>query len=51
MKVRKEDMNKLVMNFLVTEGYVDAAEKFKLESGTERILFILKIDCVFVICN
>ncbi|XP_051134714.1 protein GID8 homolog isoform X2 [Andrographis paniculata] len=35
VKVRKEDMNKLVMNFLVTEGYVEAAEKFRLESGTE----------------
>ena len=32
-------MNKLVMNFLVTEGYVEVAEKFRLESGTERILF------------
>ncbi|KAK4386613.1 protein GID8 [Sesamum angolense] len=41
VKVRKEDMNKLVMNFLVTEGYVEAAEKFRLESGTERILFEL----------
>lgn len=38
MKIRKEDMNKLVMNFLVTEGYVEAAEKFRNESGTERIL-------------
>ncbi|MBA0739756.1 hypothetical protein Gogos_012993 [Gossypium gossypioides] len=28
-------MNKLVMNFLVTEGYVEAAEKFQMESGTE----------------
>ncbi|KAL3820526.1 hypothetical protein ACJIZ3_006431 [Penstemon smallii] len=35
VKVRKEEMNKLVMNFLVTEGYVEAAEKFRLESGTE----------------
>ncbi|KAL5972556.1 hypothetical protein ACLOJK_039360 [Asimina triloba] len=34
-KIRKEDMNKLVMNFLVTEGYVEAAEKFRMESGTE----------------
>ncbi|KAI4312139.1 hypothetical protein MLD38_036985 [Melastoma candidum] len=34
-KVRKEDMNKLVMNFLVTEGYVEAAEKFQKESGAE----------------
>lgn len=41
VKVRKDDMNKLVMNFLVTEGYVEAAEKFRLESGTERILFEL----------
>ena len=39
VKIRKEDMNKLVMNFLVTEGYVEAAEKFRVESGTERILF------------
>ncbi|KAF5473130.1 hypothetical protein F2P56_009768, partial [Juglans regia] len=35
VKIMKEDMNKLVMNFLVTEGYVDAAEKFRMESGTE----------------
>lgn len=41
VKIRKEDMNKLVMNFLVTEGYVEAAEKFRMESGTERILFVL----------
>jgi hypothetical protein len=35
VKIRKEDMNKLVMNFLVTEGYVEAAEKFQMESGTQ----------------
>ncbi|CAM8912043.1 hypothetical protein QQ045_033191 [Rhodiola kirilowii] len=35
IKIRKEDMNKLVMNYFVTEGYVDAAEKFRMESGTE----------------
>ena len=38
VKIRKEDMNKLMMNFLVTEGFVEAAEKFRMESGTERIL-------------
>lgn len=38
VKIRKEDMNRLVMNFLVTEGYVEAAEKFQRESGTQRIL-------------
>lgn len=46
VKIRKEDMNKLVMNFLVTEGYVDAAEKFRTESGTERILFISSLSCL-----
>ncbi|GAA0151677.1 scaffold/adaptor protein [Lithospermum erythrorhizon] len=35
VKIRKEDMDKLVMNFLVTEGYVEAAEKFRSETGTE----------------
>ncbi|GAB2210625.1 hypothetical protein Droror1_Dr00015895 [Drosera rotundifolia] len=30
-------MNKLVMNFLLIEGYVDAAEKFYMETGTEHI--------------
>lgn len=35
IKVKKEDMNKLVMNFLVTEGYLDAAKLFQEESGTE----------------
>ncbi|KAK3248167.1 Glucose-induced degradation complex subunit [Cymbomonas tetramitiformis] len=34
IKIRKEDMNKLVMNFLVTEGFVEAAETFQKESGT-----------------
>ncbi|KAK1303732.1 putative protein phosphatase 2C 78 [Acorus calamus] len=38
VEIRKEDMNKLVMNFLVTEGYVEAAEKFWTESRTERFL-------------
>lgn len=45
VKIQKEDMNKLVMNFLVTEGYVDAAEKFRKESGTERILFMYMMSC------
>ncbi|KAL4310250.1 hypothetical protein GQ457_01G046680 [Hibiscus cannabinus] len=35
VRIRKEDMNALVMNFLVTEGYAEAAEIFRLESGTE----------------
>ncbi|KAM3251648.1 protein GID8 isoform X1 [Capsicum annuum] len=35
VNIRKEDTNRLVMNFLVTEGYVEAAEKFRMESGTD----------------
>lgn len=34
-KVDRTEMNKLVMNYLVTEGYKDAAEKFRIESGIE----------------
>lgn len=45
VRIRKEDMNKLVMNFLVTEGYVEAAEKFRMESGTERILISSLLSC------
>nr|CAG4645789.1 EOG090X0CTI [Lynceus sp. MCZ IZ 141354] len=29
------DMNRIVMNYLVTEGYKEAAEKFALETGTK----------------
>lgn len=43
VKIRKEDVNRLVMNYLVTEGYVEAAEKFQHESGTQRILLSLCI--------
>ncbi|CAL9214502.1 unnamed protein product [Arabidopsis halleri] len=34
-EIRKEDMNRLVMNFLVVEGYLEAVEKFQKESGTK----------------
>jgi len=51
VKIRKEDMNKLVMNFLVTEGYVEAAEKFRTESGTERILFLVYLFVSFCVCE
>lgn len=39
MIIKKEDMNKLVMNFPVEEGFVEAVEKFCKESGTDRIFF------------
>ncbi|KAJ3167707.1 hypothetical protein HDU88_002154 [Geranomyces variabilis] len=35
VSVSKHDLNKLVMNYLVIEGYKDAAEKFSLESGLQ----------------
>lgn len=34
VKISKSDLNKLVMNYLVVEGYKDAAEMFEQESGT-----------------
>lgn len=37
------------MNFLVTEGYAEAAEKFRMESGTDRIL-MFKMLCFIQMC-
>lgn len=34
MHIQRSDMNKLIMNYLVTEGFKEAAEKFQQESGT-----------------
>eukprot|EP00884_Botryococcus_braunii_P020902 jgi/Botrbrau1/7496/Bobra.0095s0032.1 len=34
VRVQKEDMDSFVMNFLVTEGYVEAATMLQKESGT-----------------
>ncbi|KAG9285822.1 hypothetical protein G9A89_013247 [Geosiphon pyriformis] len=35
VKISKTDLNKLVMNYLVIEGYKDAAEKFSQECGLQ----------------
>ncbi|URE18458.1 hypothetical protein MUK42_11397 [Musa troglodytarum] len=35
VRIREVDVNKLVMNYLVTEGYAETADKFRIESGTE----------------
>lgn len=35
VQVHKADLNRLVMNFLVTEGYVEAAKKFREEAGAD----------------
>jgi len=34
-KIAKPDLNKLIMNFFLVEGYKDAAENFRKESGTD----------------
>lgn len=34
-KVERSEMNKLVMDYLITEGFKDAAEKFKMEACIE----------------
>jgi hypothetical protein len=33
LRVSRQDMNKLVLNYLIIEGYKDAAEKFIKETG------------------
>jgi len=44
VKLSKQDLNKLVMNFFLIEGYKDAAENFKKESGTD----ISNMDLTFM---
>ncbi|CAM9912500.1 unnamed protein product [Pylaiella littoralis] len=43
-EVAKGDLNELVMNFLVVEGYRDAAENFVQESGTEAKVDLATIE-------
>jgi len=33
IKVFRQDMNKLVLNYIIIEGYKDAVEKFIYETG------------------
>ncbi|KAG8131622.1 hypothetical protein E2320_009533, partial [Naja naja] len=35
LHIQRADMNRLIMNYLVTEGFKEAAEKFRMESGIE----------------
>ncbi|KAG0048245.1 hypothetical protein BGZ83_006774 [Gryganskiella cystojenkinii] len=35
IQVDRDDLNKLIMNYLIIEGYKDAAEKFSQESGAK----------------
>ncbi|ORY12276.1 hypothetical protein LY90DRAFT_708722 [Neocallimastix californiae] len=44
VSVEKKDLNKLIMNYLVIEGYKDAAEKFSQESGLQPSVDLLYIE-------
>eukprot|EP00105_Crassostrea_gigas_P019984 XP_011438647.1 PREDICTED: glucose-induced degradation protein 8 homolog isoform X2 [Crassostrea gigas] len=40
----RADMNKLVMNYLVTEGFKEAADKFQKESGVQPMVDLEQLD-------
>ncbi|KAI9102816.1 CTLH/CRA C-terminal to lish motif domain-containing protein [Phlyctochytrium arcticum] len=44
VNVSKRDLNKLIMNYLVIEGYKDAAEKFSRESGLQPGIDLTSIE-------
>lgn len=43
-KVTRADMNTLIMNYLVTEGFKESAEKFRLESGIQPSCDLNQLD-------
>lgn len=44
VQIPRSEINKLIMNYLVTEGFKDAAEKFQIESGTEPGVDLKTLD-------
>ncbi|CAH1786029.1 unnamed protein product [Owenia fusiformis] len=44
LQVTRADMNSLIMNYLVTEGFREAAEKFKMESGIQPNIDLDTLD-------
>jgi hypothetical protein len=44
LQVSRADMNHLVMNYLVTEGFKEAADKFRVESGIEPCTDLSSLD-------
>lgn len=44
LKLTRTDMNRLVMNYLVTEGFKEAADKFRVESGIEPCTDLSQLD-------
>ena len=37
LRINRREMNKIVLNYLIIEGYRDAVEKFIIETGIEGI--------------
>lgn len=44
MHMQRADMNRLIMNYLVTEGFKGAAEKFRVESGIQPTVDLDTLD-------
>jgi hypothetical protein len=44
LQVTRVDMNRLIMNYLVTEGFKEAADKFRMESGVEPMVDLDTLD-------
>ncbi|XP_025086615.1 glucose-induced degradation protein 8 homolog isoform X2 [Pomacea canaliculata] len=42
--ITRADMNKLIMNYLVTEGFKEAAEKFRMEAGVTPPIELEALD-------
>jgi len=42
--IQRVDMNRLIMNYLVTEGFKEAAEKFQMESGIKPSMDLGNLD-------
>lgn len=43
-QITRADMNTLIMNYLVTEGFKESAEKFRLESGIQPSVDLNQLD-------
>lgn len=44
LHITRADMNRIIMNYLVTEGFKEAAEKFKVESGIQPAVDLDTLD-------
>ncbi|PRD26998.1 UNVERIFIED_CONTAM: Glucose-induced degradation protein 8-like protein [Trichonephila clavipes] len=44
LRMQRADMNRLIMNYLVTEGFKGAAERFRIESGVQPSVDLDTLD-------